>query len=157
MGIQINGQTDTVSSTTSGGSVTVTPANFPSVGNINASGISTLGVTSVTNFTSQQVNVTGISTLGVTSATNFTARQLNVSGITTTSQLNVGTGVTITSGIITATGPINLISTPFYQNNQTVSSNYTIPQSVNAMSAGPITISTGTTVVISSGGYWKIV
>ncbi len=67
-------------------------------------------------------------------------------------------GATINSaGIITATGPINLTNNPFYQNNQTVSSNYTIPQSVNAMSAGPITISNGITVVISSGGYWKIV
>jgi len=115
MGIQINGQTDTVTSTSVNGRVTVTPSSFPSVNNI------------------------------------------NVTGIVTTPQLNVGTGVTISSGIVTATGPINLISNPFYQNNQTVSSNYTIPQSVNAMSAGPITISTGTTVVISSGGYWKIV
>jgi hypothetical protein len=41
MGIQINGQTDTVTSTTSGGSVTVTSANFPSVSNLNATGIVT--------------------------------------------------------------------------------------------------------------------
>jgi len=60
MGIQINGQTDTVSSTTSGGKVTVTSASFPSVDN------------------------------------------LNVSGIITTTSLRVGTGVTISSGIITA-------------------------------------------------------
>lgn len=41
MGIQINGQTDTVTSTTAGGRVTVTPASFPSVNNINATGLST--------------------------------------------------------------------------------------------------------------------
>lgn len=41
MGIQINGNTDTVTSTTAGGRVTVTPASFPSVNNINATGLST--------------------------------------------------------------------------------------------------------------------
>ena len=46
-------------------------------------GISTLGVTSATNLTSQQLNVSGISTLGVTSTTNLTSQQLNVSGIST--------------------------------------------------------------------------
>jgi len=64
------------------------------IGNSIITGVSTLGVTSTTNFTAQQVNVSGISTLGVTSTTNFTAQQVNVSGVSTLgntsiSQLNV--------------------------------------------------------------------
>jgi hypothetical protein len=67
------------------------------------SGITTLGVTSTTNFTAQQLDVSGISTLGVTSTTNFTAQSLIVSGIstlgvTTVSQLNVS-GVTTTNSV----------------------------------------------------------
>jgi hypothetical protein len=81
------------------------------VGNVLIVGVSTLGVTSATNLTAQQLNVSGISTLGVTSATNLTAQQLNVSGITTlgvtsatnltAQQLNVS-GIT-TLGVTSAT------------------------------------------------------
>jgi len=153
MGIQINGQTDTISAVD--GALTVSGAELPTVTNLNATGIVT--ATGFVGNITGNINATGVSTIATLNVTQSNPTNLNVSGVTTTTQLKVGTGVTISSGIVTATGPINLISNPFYQNNQTISSNYTIPQSVNAMSAGPITISTGTTVVISSGGYWKIV
>lgn len=45
----------------------------------------------------------------------------------------------------------------FYENGQTVTTDYTITTSTNAMSAGPITIDTGATVTIPSGSYWTIV
>ena len=51
------------------------------------SGISTLGVTSTTDLTSQQLKISGISTLGVTTATNLTLQQLNVSGVSTFSNI----------------------------------------------------------------------
>jgi hypothetical protein len=61
------------------------------------------GIVSVT-----QLNVTGITTLGVTSATNFTSQQINISGISTLSNLRitpVGTGATVGSvGILTYYG-----------------------------------------------------
>lgn len=45
----------------------------------------------------------------------------------------------------------------FYNNDQTVNSNYTVATSKNAMSAGPITIANGATVTISSGSVWVVV
>ena len=49
--------------------------------------------------------VTGISTLGVTSATNLTSQNLNVSGVSTLGTLKVASGiVTATSGIVTYYG-----------------------------------------------------
>lgn len=45
----------------------------------------------------------------------------------------------------------------FYENGQTVTSDYTVGATVNAMSAGPITIDTGVTVTISTGANWVIV
>ena len=45
----------------------------------------------------------------------------------------------------------------FYENGQTVTSDYTVGATVNAMSAGPITINTGVTVTISTGANWVIV
>jgi len=45
----------------------------------------------------------------------------------------------------------------FYENGQTVTTNYTVGATRNAMSAGPVTINTGVTVTIASGGNWVIV
>lgn len=45
----------------------------------------------------------------------------------------------------------------FYENGQTVTTNYTIPASTNAMSAGPISINSGVTVTITPGSYWVVV
>ena len=66
MGIQINGNTDTVASTTSGGSVTLTSATLPSIRNISATGVSTfttgpvlIGSGTSTGTASQPLQVTG--------------------------------------------------------------------------------------------------
>lgn len=45
----------------------------------------------------------------------------------------------------------------FYENGQTVTTNYTLTTSKNAMSAGPITINAGVTVTVGSGSVWVIV
>lgn len=45
----------------------------------------------------------------------------------------------------------------FYENGQTVTTNYTITTNKNAMSAGPITINTGVTVTVPTGSVWTIV
>jgi len=71
------------------------------VGDVLVVGISTLGVTSTTNLTTQQLNVSGITTLGITSATNLTTQQLNVSGITTLGI--VTSGNIYSTGVVTAT------------------------------------------------------
>ena len=45
----------------------------------------------------------------------------------------------------------------FYENDQTVTEDYTIGTNKNAMSAGPITIDDGATVTIPNGSTWVIV
>ena len=45
----------------------------------------------------------------------------------------------------------------FYENDQSVTEDYTIGTNKNAMSAGPITINSGATVTIPSGSTWTIV
>jgi hypothetical protein len=45
----------------------------------------------------------------------------------------------------------------FYENAQTVTADKTISGTTNAMSSGPITIDTGVTVTIDTGGNWAIV
>ena len=45
----------------------------------------------------------------------------------------------------------------FYENDQTVTTSYTITASKNAVTAGPVTINSGVTVTIPSGSYWSVV
>jgi hypothetical protein len=45
----------------------------------------------------------------------------------------------------------------FFENDQTVTVNYTITAGKNAMSAGPITIDTGVDVTVPTGSTWVIV
>jgi hypothetical protein len=45
----------------------------------------------------------------------------------------------------------------FYENSQTVTTNYTISTNKNAMTAGPITINSGVTVTVPSGSSWVII
>lgn len=45
----------------------------------------------------------------------------------------------------------------FFENDQTVTTNYTITTGKNAMSAGPINVSNGVIVTIPSGSEWAIV
>ena len=45
----------------------------------------------------------------------------------------------------------------FYENGQTVTTNYTISTNKNAMTAGPVTINAGVTVTVPSGSTWVVV
>jgi hypothetical protein len=45
----------------------------------------------------------------------------------------------------------------FYENNNTVDANYTVPVGRNAMSAGPLTISDGIKIIVSEGSSLTIV
>jgi hypothetical protein len=45
----------------------------------------------------------------------------------------------------------------FYENDQSVNTNYTISTNKNAMSAGPITVANGVTVTVPNGSTWTIV
>jgi hypothetical protein len=45
----------------------------------------------------------------------------------------------------------------FYENSQTVTTNYTISTNKNAMTAGPVSINSGVTVTVPSGSTWVVV
>jgi hypothetical protein len=45
----------------------------------------------------------------------------------------------------------------FYENDQSVNTDYTITTNKNAMSAGPITVANGVTVTVPNGSTWTIV
>lgn len=45
----------------------------------------------------------------------------------------------------------------FIENDQTVTANYTIPATKNAMSTGPVTVNSGVTVTVSSGARYVVI
>lgn len=47
--------------------------------------------------------------------------------------------------------------TVFFENGQTVTTNYTLSSGKNAVSAGPVTINSGVTVTVPSGASWVVV
>lgn len=55
-------------------------------------------------------------------------------------------------------GATGAVSNPvFYENDITVTGDYTITTNKNAMSAGPITINNGVTVTVPNGSTWSVV
>ena len=44
----------------------------------------------------------------------------------------------------------------FIENDQAITSNYTIPATKNAMSTGPVSVNSGVTVTVSSGARWVV-
>lgn len=48
-------------------------------------------------------------------------------------------------------------SNGFFVNTQTISADYTLAATNNAMSAGPVTVASGITVTVSSGATWTVV
>lgn len=45
----------------------------------------------------------------------------------------------------------------FQLNEKTITSNYTIPTGYNAITAGPVTVSDGVTIIVADGSTWTIV
>jgi hypothetical protein len=44
----------------------------------------------------------------------------------------------------------------FYENGQTITTNYTITSNTNAMSTGPLTVNSGVSVTVPSGSRWVV-
>ena len=45
----------------------------------------------------------------------------------------------------------------FWENDQTITTDYTVTDAQNAMTAGPVTINSGITVTVGSGETWTVV
>jgi hypothetical protein len=119
---------------------TVTPTNY-------VEGI-------ITSFSGTTLIMTSDATGGTGT---YTSWNITVSG-------NIGPTGPSGTGPTGATGPTGSIyptgGSPdriFYENQQTITANYTVTTSYNAMTAGPVTINSGATVTVPSGSTWTII
>ena len=143
--------------------------SFDGTGNINLPGVNTSGNqdTSGTAAIATTVTVADESSdttcfpLFATAATGNLAPKsgsnlaFNSSNGTLTATAFAGDGSSLTGISAGATGGGS--DEIFYENGQTITTNYTITNGKNAMSAGPITIDSGVTVTVGSGETLTIV
>ena len=140
------------------GVVYVNPATTGSMDNM------TIGATTPAAITGTNIIATGglygKSTFGGTYADGIVADYSTGNG-----RISVGTNDTITfyNGGVASTQLAQLntagnlqISGGIYVNSKTIGANYTIPSGSSGMSTGPITISSGVTVTVSSGSKWVV-
>jgi hypothetical protein len=84
------------------------------------------------------------------------------SAANTAARLPVGTTgqvLTVAGGVPTwgTASSSNITALGLYENSATIGADYTIGTGNNAMSAGPITVSTGFTVTVPTGSTWTVV
>ena len=110
--------------------------------------------TSLEFATGGSASVTILDDGNVGIGTTSPATALDVSG-TVTATAYAGDGSSLTGISAGATG--GSTDQVFYENDQAVTTNYTISTNKNAMTAGPITVNSGVTVTIPTGSEWSIV
>jgi hypothetical protein len=92
---------------------------------------------------------------------NKVANTLTVRNIISTG--NVGIGTTSPTSKLDVDGAINTSSTvtlaavPNYRNTPNIASNYTISNTYNEMSIGPINIANNVTVTVDNNASWVII
>ena len=68
-----------------------------------------------------------------------------------------GSGVTVWADVAAGAPTGGGTDKVFFENEQTVDTNYTLTASNNAVSAGPVTVASGVTVTVPAGAAWVIV
>jgi hypothetical protein len=105
---------------------------------------------------------TGVSAVNNKSG-NVTLTLANIAGVDLTTAPVNGQALVYNSGtgVWTATTPTSAVGGNsdqiFYTNQKTITANYTLSGTVNALTSGPVTINDGIVVTISDGATWSIV
>ena len=88
---------------------------------------------------------------------NLKVSNAPTNGYVLTAQSGNTGGMTWEQATAGATGGNSNANAVFWENQQTVTHDYTIQNNYNAGSFGPITINSGVTVTVGSGENWTIV
>jgi hypothetical protein len=70
--------------------------------------------------------------------------------------ITLGSGLSLSSGTLTAAGGGGGAAGPILESSQTISSNYSITAGNNAGSFGPVTVASGVGVTVGSGQTWQV-
>ena len=111
-----------------------------------------------------QVPTASATNRGALSSTDWSTFNGKANAFTyTTNYIPYGQGTTtptqsanLTFDGTTQSAPIQRASNGIVTNNKTIGTSFTIPATDNAMSSGPVTLSSGVTVTVSSGSRWVV-
>lgn len=112
----------------------------------------------VNAYTYNGTSISGIlngSTLALQTG-GLDAINIDASQNVTITNLVLPTGLTFTDGTTQTTAAYMGANNCLFENNQTVTADYTITTNRGANSVGPITIASGKSVTIPSGSRWVI-
>jgi hypothetical protein len=153
------------STTTTGALSIAVAADFPTL-NQNTTGTASnvTGTVAIGNGgTGQTTAAAGFDALAPTT----TKGDIIVRNSTTNTRLAVGADTYVLTADSTAATGVkwaaaggssnNITSQGLWENNATISSNYSVTSGNNAMSSGPISIASGVVVTVPSGSTWVVV
>jgi hypothetical protein len=142
-----------------------------SIVEVGASGLGTMSTQNANSVSITGGSITGITDIivsdGGTGVSSFTAYSVLLGGTTSTGALQNVSGLGTSGQVLTSNGAgaapswaavtASASGGMFWENDITLTSNYTITTNKNAMTAGPVTINAGVTVTVPSTSTWTIV
>ena len=98
-------------------------------------------------------------------STNAWTRTTATTSVTSLNLTSPAPSTSTSTGALTVLGGIgvggsvfaNTVNGVFHSTNNTITGNYTLATGTNAMSAGPIVLTTGSTITIPTGQRWTII
>ena len=146
------------------GNGTVTSVSALTLGTTGTDLSSTVANSTTTPVITLNVPTASAANRGALSSADWTTFNNKANAFTyTTNYIPYGQGTTtptqsanLTFDGTTQTAPIQRASNGIVTNNKTIGTSFTIPSTDNAMSSGPVTLSAGVTVTVSSGSRWVV-
>lgn len=108
-------------------------------------------ISGVINGSTLALQTGGLDALNIDASQNVSIGDLTITGTITPTN-----GVTFTDGTTQTTAAYMGADNCLFENNMTISNDYTITSGRSANSVGPITIASGKSVTVPSGSRWVI-
>ena len=118
---------------------------------VNASTYDGESISGILNGTTLALQTGGLDAINIDASQKVSIGDLEVTGTITF----IG-GITFNDATVQTTASYCAADGCMYENNQTISNDYTITAGRSANSVGPITIATGKSVTIPDGSRWVI-
>jgi hypothetical protein len=157
--------TSAANGTGGGGSGTVTSValTMPTGFSVSGSPVTSSGTLAVTTTLNGILKGNGSGFTTATASTDYapattgtSAQLLANNGTGGFSNVTVGSGLSLSSGTLTATGGGGGGSSTILENLRTISSNYTITDGYNGLSVGPVTINSNVSVTVGTDERWVV-
>lgn len=130
---------------------------------VNASTYDGESISGILNGTTLALQTGGLDAVNIDASQNVSIGKLTVTNtidiandLTLTGNLDVGGNINFADGTSQSTAAYMGANNCMFENNMTITADYTITSGRSANSVGPITIASGKAVTVPSGSRWVI-